>query len=125
MEIYTMGMFCYIPIIHIIRAFLDFLKYIFFYQTFIIEKLHRYSVLRVIPETVDQLSVLIRLNELINNEFVIDYWREPSSLHVPIDVMTSNPEILKIQLELNGLSSTVLIHDVQRYDYDQNDIKSQ
>jgi len=80
--------------------------------------------LRVIPETAEQLSYLIRLDFDENDErikiggsrrtILVDYWRAPSILHVPVDVMTNERELLQGQFAARGMASTLLIENVQR-----------
>lgn len=80
--------------------------------------------MRVIPETSEQLSYLIRLDFDENDErikiggsgrtILVDYWRAPSILHVPVDVMTNERELLQGQFAARGMASTLLIENVQR-----------
>lgn len=72
--------------------------------------------MKTIPRTKDQLSFLVELDQegSVPPGTVVDYWRGPSVLHVPVDMMTKDRQFLQGQLDRLDMASTILIKDVQR-----------
>lgn len=82
--------------------------------------IYRYQLLRVTPETKEQLVYLIQLSQsadkltLPTGLKVLDFWRDPSSLGQSVDILTDNGRLLDQELESKGMPSSLLMDDVQR-----------
>lgn len=81
---------------------------------FLFLSIQRYKVMSIVPTTKDQLSYLIRLD---GSDSELDFWRGPSVLNAPVDVMVdpANHELLENKLRSRGMNPTVLVHDVKRF----------
>lgn len=65
------------------------------------------------PKTEDQLSYLIQMD---NGDSELDFWRGPSALESPVDVM-ADPQfnrVLEDELKSRGMDPSILVQDVQR-----------
>ncbi|XP_041469205.1 carboxypeptidase B-like [Lytechinus variegatus] len=74
-----------------------------------------YQVIRMIPNSLDELEWLINYIESRNE---IDVWKEPSKVGHPVDIMipprTTDSEDLVSLATDTGISTTVMIQDVQK-----------
>lgn len=77
----------------------------------------RYQVLQVRAETQQQLDYLIELSRSIDRPSdirVLDFWHDPRRLGEAVDILTENGPLLKEKLTSKGISSSLLVRDVQR-----------
>lgn len=84
------------------------------------KNIDRYQLLRVTPETKEQLVYLINLSQSADKLTfptglkMLDFWRDPRSLGQSVDILTDNGRLLDQELESKGMSSSLLMDDVQR-----------
>ncbi|XP_072021622.1 carboxypeptidase B-like [Amphiura filiformis] len=72
-----------------------------------------YQVLRVVPQDMEQLQRLHDLYSLL--EDTVDFWKEPTRLNQPVDIMVG-PNLVKdvkIELSRRGLDFSIFVEDVQ------------
>lgn len=77
-------------------------------------------MLRVTPETTEQLSYLVSLSLTPDTARwpievnVLDFWRDPTRLGGSVDILTNYSSFLEQELFSKGMSPLVLMDDVQR-----------
>ncbi|XP_072032006.1 carboxypeptidase B-like isoform X1 [Amphiura filiformis] len=72
-----------------------------------------YQVLRVVPQDMEQLQ---RLHDLYNLlEDTVDFWKEPTRLNQPVDIMIGPNLVKDVKLELSrrDLDFSIYVEDVQ------------
>ncbi|XP_078000640.1 carboxypeptidase B-like [Glandiceps talaboti] len=75
-----------------------------------------YQVIRVVPETDNELEAMKQLQERFPYEYQIDFWIEPTRLNSPIDVMVP-PNLqneVNMYLRKHGISVRTLQTNVQK-----------
>lgn len=75
----------------------------------------RYKVLRTVPYQRNQFNYLEQL-EHNATDFQINFWASPVRLGSAVDIMLPTDRLSQMQHELfrQGLSSHVIIHDVEK-----------
>ncbi|KAM6137052.1 carboxypeptidase A1-like [Pterocles gutturalis] len=78
-----------------------------------IENFVGHQVLRIIPTTDEELQKVQELEDL--EELQLDFWLSPRGIGYPVDVRVPFPSLqpLKVHLEANGISYSIMIKDVQ------------
>lgn len=74
-------------------------------------------MLRVRAGTQEQLDYLMQLGRPSSWPVgirVLDFWHDPRRLGEAVDILTDNGPLLEEQLRSKGMSSLVLVRDVQR-----------
>lgn len=78
-------------------------------------------MLRVTPETTEQLAYLVNLSLTpdtkgwpTGDDNALDFWRDPTGLGWPVDILTNNGAFLERELTSRGMSPSMLMDDVQR-----------
>nr|CAH0108893.1 unnamed protein product [Daphnia galeata] len=80
-----------------------------------------YKLLRVTPETTEQLSYLVSLSLTPDTARwpievnVLDFWRDPTRLGGSVDILTNYSSFLEQELFSKGMSPLVLMDDVQSF----------
>ena len=80
----------------------------------------RYKLLRVTPETTEQLIYLVNLSLTPDSvgwpagNKVLDFWRDPTRLHESVDIFTEDGPLLDSQLRSRDMNPIILMDDVQR-----------
>ncbi|XP_030847922.1 carboxypeptidase B isoform X2 [Strongylocentrotus purpuratus] len=83
-----------------------------------------YQVLRVTPQSEDDLTILSVVEKAISE--MVDFWKQPRSVGTPVDIMVS-PEYRELVLrfiEARGLHVDIMIDDVEKLSNQQKSRKS-
>ncbi|XP_046651366.1 carboxypeptidase A2-like [Daphnia pulicaria] len=81
-----------------------------------------YKLLRVTPETTEQLAYLVNLSLTpdtkgwpTGDDNALDFWRDPTGLGGPVDILTNNGAFLERELTSRGMYPSMLMDDVQSF----------
>lgn len=82
--------------------------------------MNRYKLLRVTPETKEQLAYLVNLSRSPDTKGwpsdlkTLDFWRDPTTLAQSVDIFTDNGALMEQELLSKGMQPSTLMDDVQR-----------
>ncbi|XP_058661515.1 carboxypeptidase A1-like [Ammospiza nelsoni] len=76
-----------------------------------------HQVLRVVPQSDEELQKVQELQDL--EHLQLDFWLEPRKLGLPVDIRVPfrSLQAVKVHLEASGVSYSIMIEDVQIYNF--------